>query len=74
MKKFLFFWMGVMVLSTNLFALLLQPSMGLPTHGAVSQAVNVMLDWGTSTGATYYEYKLSTSPTLAGGNGHFYWR
>ena len=42
------------------------PSIISPVHGSIGQAVNVLLDWGTSAGATYYQYKLSTDPGLAG--------
>jgi hypothetical protein len=51
---------------TAAHAALTVPSIVAPIHGSTSQAVNVMLDWGTSTGAIYYQYKLSTNPSLAG--------
>ncbi len=66
MKKLLLAGMAIMLLHFSSFALLVTPAMVSPAHGTTGAAVNVMLDWGTSTGATYYEYKLSTSPTLAG--------
>ncbi|HPE99733.1 MAG TPA: hypothetical protein PKY63_03610, partial [Bacteroidales bacterium] len=66
MKKLLLAAVAALLLHAPSFALLVTPSMVAPSHGSVGQTVNVLLDWGTSTGATYYQYKLSTSPTLAG--------
>ena len=66
MKKLFLAGIAALLLHASSFGLLVTPSMVAPSHGSVGQVVNVMLDWGTSTGATYYEYKLNTSPTLAG--------
>ncbi|HBG69420.1 MAG: hypothetical protein A2W93_15410 [Bacteroidetes bacterium GWF2_43_63] len=66
MKKLFLAGIAAMLLHFSSFALLVTPSMVSPVHGSTGIAVNIMLDWSTSSGATYYEYKLSTSPTLAG--------
>ena len=34
-----------------------------PTDGATNEPVNTTLSWGTSTGATSYEYCMSTNPS-----------
>ncbi len=52
--------------STYTHAILPTPALVSPTHGSSLQDVNVMLDWGASTGATFYEYKISTNATLIG--------
>ncbi|MEI6766601.1 MAG: T9SS type A sorting domain-containing protein [Bacteroidota bacterium] len=50
----------------NAFATLNTPTITAPTVGATNRAPDVLLNWSNSTSATAYQYKLSTSPTLAG--------
>lgn len=66
MKKLLLAAVAALLLHAQSFALLITPSMVSPVHGATGIAININLDWNSSSGATYYEYKLSTDPALAG--------
>jgi len=66
MKRIILAGITALLLHAQSFAVLVTPSMVGPVHGSTGIAVNIMLDWGSSSGATYYEYKLSTSPALAG--------
>jgi len=66
MKKSYLLFLMFALWSSLTYATLPTPALVSPAHGASSQDVNVMLDWGASTGATYYEYKLSTNPALTG--------
>ena len=49
-------------------AVLNVPSLLSPANGSTNNAPNEILDWGTSTGATAYQYKLGTIASLAGVN------
>ena len=51
---------------TPAFAVLNTPSLSAPSIGSLNNDPNVLLDWTAITGATGYEYKLSTSPTFLG--------
>ena len=50
------------------FAILNVPSLVSPANGSTNNAPNEILDWGTSTGATAYQYKLGTIASLTGVN------
>ncbi len=50
------------------FAILNVPTLLSPINGSTNNAPNEILDWGTSTGATAYQYKLGTIASLAGVN------
>jgi len=47
-------------------ATLTTPAIVSPGNGAINLAPSTLLDWSASTGATGYEYKLSTNAVLAG--------
>jgi hypothetical protein len=47
-------------------AVLNTPALVAPVAGATNQAANALLDWGLSTGATFYEVEYGLSPTLSG--------
>ena len=65
MKKIFLLSMAILC-GSFAFAILPTPSLVAPTQSAINQDINVQLDWGTSTGATSYEYKLSINPSLTG--------
>ncbi|MFH0895476.1 MAG: T9SS type A sorting domain-containing protein [Bacteroidota bacterium] len=65
-KRILFILFAAVVNISAAFALLTTPVQVSPTHGAIGQNVNAFLDWNTSVGASWYEVKVGTSPTLAG--------
>jgi hypothetical protein len=64
--KFLLTLVCAFAFATNSFAILSTPSLVAPSNGAVNQAPNELLDWGFSSGATAYEYKLGTVSSLNG--------
>jgi len=47
-------------------ATLTTPGIVSPFNGATNQNPNVQIDWSSVTGATNYEFKLGTNPTLSG--------
>ena len=47
-------------------ATLTTPSIVSPSNGATNQTPDVMIDWSTVTGATIYQYRISTNPALTG--------
>ena len=65
MKKMFLLFMAIMC-GSFAFAILPTPALVTPAQAAINQDVNVTLDWGNVTGATYYEYKLSSNPLLTG--------
>ncbi len=66
MKKFILISILFFALCNTINATLTTPGIVSPTNGATNQAPNVQLDWSSVTGATSYEFKLSTDPTLSG--------
>ncbi|MEI6766116.1 MAG: hypothetical protein WCM76_10765, partial [Bacteroidota bacterium] len=52
--------------SFTVHATLTTPSIVSPSIGATNQTPDVMIDWSSVTGATIYQYKISTNPALTG--------
>jgi hypothetical protein len=48
------------------FSALTVPSQLLPANSSVNNTADALLDWGTSAGATAYEYRINTNSGLAG--------
>src|SRR3990172_6913226 len=48
------------------FATLNTPTLTSPAIASLNNDPNVLLDWSSTTGATAYEYKVSTNPGLSG--------
>ena len=65
MKKYIIAILLLINLSP-VFALLNTPAITAPANGSINNAPNVLLDWSAITGATGYEYKLSTDAGLIG--------
>jgi len=66
MKKFILISILFFTLYNTSNATLTTPGIVSPFNGATNQNPNVQIDWSSVTGATNYEFKLGTNPTLSG--------
>jgi hypothetical protein len=64
--KYLFLPLFFLLFITPAFGILNTPTLTAPFNNSTNNQPNELLDWGGVTGATGYEYKLSTDPGLAG--------
>ena len=64
MKNFFLTLLVAVLFGTNIFAALSIPTLSSPANGASDQNPNVSIDWGSVSGASYYEFKLGTDPSL----------
>jgi hypothetical protein len=69
MKKITYFLFSLICLfSVKAFGALPTPSQVAPANASINQTPNVLIDWGASSGQTYYELVYGTDPLLLVGN------